>query len=312
MEFVIEIVAPVFGIVLLGYGATKVGWFSEDSAAGLSRFVFNFIIPAFLFKTFATRDLPDAIPWGLFGSYYLSTFAIYLIGMLIALWIFKRPFMGAVLTGMGCGFGNTVLLGLPLTIRALGDEGAIPVFLILSVHGLTIMTLTTVLLEVGRNANSALLSLPFNVGKGIVTNPLMMGLALGLVANFTGFQIPSVLDDMFIIMQGAVLPCALFAMGATLANYGFKGRLGQSLFVVVAKCLILPGLVFFTATYVFELNPVWAIAATLMAAQPTGVNVYLFAQRYGTAQAIASTSIFLSTAFSILSLTAILYFLDVS
>ena len=49
----------------------------------------------------------------------------------------------------------------------------------------------------------------------------------------------------------------------------------------------------------------------LIAAQPAGVNVYLFAQRYGTAQAIASTSIFLSTAFSIFSLSAILYLFDV-
>ena len=45
----------------------------------------------------------------------------------------------------------------------------------------------------------------------------------------------------------------------------------------------------------------------LLAAQPTGVNVYLFAQRYGTAQALASTTIFLSTAFSIFSLPVVLY-----
>ena len=49
------------------------------------------------------------------------------------------------------------------------------------------------------------------------------------------------------------------------------------------------------------------MAAVLLAAQPTGVNVYLFAQRYGTAQALASTTIFLSTAFSIFSLPVVLY-----
>ncbi len=311
MEIVFEIVAPVFGVVLMGYFASKIGWFSEESAAGLAKFVFNFVIPLFLFRTFATRDLPDAIPWGLFGSYYLAIIAIYALGIGVALLLFKRDLMGATLTGMACTFGNTMLLGLALVLRAFGDEGAIPLFLILSIHGLTLMTGTTLLLELGRNADAAWSALPGRVLKGIVTNPLMMGLALGLTFNFAGLGIPGLLDDFFEIMEGAVLPCALFAMGATLARYGFKGRLGQSLFVVAAKCVVLPAIVYGLGAHVFDLPPVWTMVAVLIAAQPAGVNVYLFAQRYGTAQAIASTSIFLSTAFSIFSLSAILYLFDV-
>lgn len=311
MEIVIEIVMPVFGVVLMGYLATRVGWFSEESAAGLAKFVFNFVIPLFLFRTFATRDLPETIPWGLFGSYYLGIIAVYGLGIVVARTVFKRDLMGATLTGMGCSFGNTMLLGLALVLRTFGDEGAIPLFLVLSIHGLTLMTGTTILLELGRNADAAKGELPAKVAKGIVTNPLLMGLALGLTFNFAELGIPKIIDDFFGIMEGAVLPCALFAMGATLAQYGFKGRLGQSLFVVGTKCVILPAIVFVLARYVFELEPVWAMVTVLIAAQPTGVNVYLFAQRYGTAQAIASTSIFLSTAFSIVSLSAILYLFDV-
>ena len=311
MEIVVEIVAPVFGVVLLGYLATRIGWFSEQSAAALAKFVFNFVIPLFLFRTFATRDLPEAIPWGLFGSFYLSAFAAYGFGMIVGRTVFKRDLMGATLTGMGCCFGNTIMLALPLVLRTFGDDGAIPLFLILSVHGLTLMTGTTVLLEAGRNRSAALSALPGKILHGIVTNPLMVGLALGLSANFAGVTIPSVADDFLVIMQGAVLPCALFSMGVTLAQYGFKGRLGQSIFVVASKCLIMPGLVFVLGTYVFNLEPLWTMVAMLVAAAPTGVNVYLFAQRYGTAEAIASTSIFLSTAFSILSISLILFLFDV-
>ncbi len=307
MELVLEIVAPVFAVLLMGYGARKLGWFSEGSAAGLAKFVFNFAIPLFLFRTFATRDLPDAIPWGLFGSYYLGVFLVYGLGLLVGLTVFGRNLMGATLTGMACAFGNTVLLGLALGLRAFGEEGAIPIFLILSVHGLILMTGTTILLEAGQNADSALRDLPLKVLRGLVTNPLIGGLALGLVFNLAGFSLPKIVDDFLGIMQGAVLPCALFAMGSTIAEYGFKGRLGQSVFVVGVKTLMLPAIVYFLGSQVFNLEPLWLMAATLIAAQPAGVNVYLFAQRYGTAQAIASTTIFLSTAFSILSLPVILY-----
>lgn len=311
MDIVLAIVAPIFGIVLFGYGASRFGLFGEEQAATLSKFVFNFIIPTFLFSTFATRDLPDAIPWGLFGSYYIGVFALYLVGMIVALAAFRRNFMGAVLTGMGAGYGNTVLLGLPLVLRAFGDEGAIPLFLILAVHSLLIMTTTTVLLEIGKNANAALLKLPGKIAIGIFTNPLIVGLLLGLAFNFGNIPLPTILSEMFKILQGAVVPCALFTMGASLAQYGFAGRLGQSVFLVFAKCIAMPALVFALAEYVFGLPPLWVMVATLAAAQPIGVNVYLFAQRYGTAQAISSTSIFLSTAFSILSLPVILYLFDV-
>lgn len=307
MEIVLEIVTPVFAVLLMGYAARRIGWFSEESAAGLAKFVFNFAIPLFLFRTFATRELPDSIPWGLFGSYYIAVFAVYALGMVVGMAVFGRNLMGGTLTGMGCAFGNTVLLGIALGVRAFGEEGAIPLFLIISVHGLILMTGTTILLEAGRNAGSALRELPYKIVRGLVTNPLIGGLAFGLTFNLTGLELPTVADDFLRIMQGAVLPCALFAMGSTLAEYGFKGRLGQSIFVVLAKCLVMPGIVYVLATQVFDLEPLWAMAATLMAAQPTGVNVYLFAQRYGTAQAIASTTIFLSTAFSIFSLPLILY-----
>ena len=166
MEIVLEIVTPVFAVLLMGYGARRIGWFSEQSAAGLAKFVFNFAIPLFLFRTFATRDLPESIPWGLFGSYYIAVFAVYALGMVVGMAVFGRNLMGGTLTGMGCSFGNTVLLGIALGVRAFGEEGAIPLFLIISVHGLILMTGTTILLEAGRNAGSALRDLPMKIARG--------------------------------------------------------------------------------------------------------------------------------------------------
>ncbi len=307
MEIVLEIVIPVFAILMMGYGARKLHLFKEESAAGLAKFVFNFVIPLFLFRTFATNELPDSIPWGLFLSFYLAVFAVFGLGIAFGKGVFGRDLMGATLTGMGCAFGNTVLLGLALGLRAFGEEGAVPMFLILSVHGLILMTGTTILLETGRNAGSAIKELPVKVLRGMLTNPLIVGLAVGLAFNLAGLEIPKMADDFLRIMQGAVLPCALFAMGSTLAEYGFKGRLGQSVLSVAMKCILLPALVYVLAVHVFHLEQGWALAAVLLAAQPTGVNVYLFAQRYGTAQALASTTIFLSTAFSIFSLPVVLY-----
>jgi hypothetical protein len=46
----------------------------------------------------------------------------------------------------------------------------------------------------------------------------------------------------------------------------------------------------------------------IMASQPTAINAYLFAERYNAAQALATTLVFLSTSFSLLSIPVLLYF----
>jgi hypothetical protein len=67
--------------------------------------------------------------------------------------------------------------------------------------------------------------------------------------------------------------------------------------------------VYFTCSQVFSLSPHWTFVAVLLAAQPTGVNAYLFAERYSSA--LATTTVFLSTAFSLLALPVLLYLREV-
>jgi predicted permease len=69
--------------------------------------------------------------------------------------------------------------------------------------------------------------------------------------------------------------------------------------------------VYFTCSQVFSLSPHWTFVAVLLAAQPTGVNAYLFAERYSSALTLATTTVFLSTAFSLLALPVLLYLREV-
>lgn len=307
MEIVLNVIGPVFGIVVMGYAVTKVGWFSQSAADGLARFVFDFAIPIFLFRTLATNPLPDTFPLDLFASYYIGCYGAYAVGVVAGRVFFGRDWMGAVLTGLACSFGNTILLGVPLVLRAFGDDGAVPMFLILSVHGLTLFTATTVFMEISNKGDASFAALPAKVLRNMATNPIILGLAGGLIANLTGFTLPGVIDDVGRLMQAAASPCALFALGATVARFGFAGRLTQTGVVMVIKMAAMPAVVWVLATEVFGVEPLWAMVATLMAAQPSGANVYLFASRYDTAKAIASSTVFLSTAASVFTISVLLY-----
>jgi predicted permease len=77
---VLDIVAPIFGLVLLGYGAAKAGTFDEAATRGLSLFVFNFAIPIMLVRTLGRVALPPEPDWALLVAYFAGAFAVYAAG----------------------------------------------------------------------------------------------------------------------------------------------------------------------------------------------------------------------------------------
>lgn len=282
-------------------------WFPDRAAEGLARFVFDWAVPVLLVRVLANADLPETFPWELFTSFYLPGLLLYLTGMLIAGHYFQRNFMEQVISGAAGSYGNTVLLGLPLVILAFGEPGTIPFFLLLSVHGIILLTLTTILLEVGRHQPTAVILMVRRVSKGLISNPILIGLLVGVALNLLGWRLPGPVDQIAKYMQDAVAPCALFSLGASLSHYRVAGGVRESLAAIAIKLVIFPLLVFFMARFVFGLPDLWILTATLVAAQPTGVNPYLFAERYGVAQKFATNCVFLSTSLSVITLSILLY-----
>ena len=307
MNSVFEVTIPVFGIGLLGYIATRLGLFSAQAGEGLARFVFDFAIPALLLRTFANADLPGHMPLDLIGSYYLPVAAFYISGMLIAKRVFARPFSGQVITGFSFCYGNAVLLGLPIVLLTLGDEASLPYFILLSIHALSLFTVTTIMLESSRHRDASLLKMLGKVFLGLLKNPILLGIVAGITLNRLGLPLTGALDTMAGYLQNAVAACSLFALGASMTKYKIAGQLKQSLTVILAKNILFPACVYFSCTQLFNLSTHWTFIAVLMAAQPTGVNAYIFAERYNTAQALATTTVFLSTAVSLLTIPALLY-----
>lgn len=311
MNAVLEVSAPVFGIGFLGFFAVRFGVFSAAHADGLAKFVYHFAVPLLLFRTLAGAASGD-IPWPLVFAYYAPVAVFYAAGMAVSRLIFKRDFGAQVITGFAFSYGNAILLGLPLALLTFGENGALPFFILLAFHALTAFTITTLALEFGRAAGAGGLGAKLmRMAKGIATNPVLLGVIAGIVFNRLDLRIPGPLDSLAAFMQNAVTPCALFALGATLTRYGVAGRITQTGVIIAAKCVAFPLAVWFSCRW-FGVEPLWAAMAALMAAQPVGVNVFIFAERYQTARALATTAVFLSTLFSLISLPLLLYFIEVT
>ena len=294
---------------MVGYVTTSVGWFDQVAIRGLTRFVFDFAVPMLLLRTISTATLPDVIPWDYLASYYLGTFIILLSGLGITRLLWQRTFSQQVINAFSSSFSNTVLLGIPIILLTFGDRAVLPLFIIIGTHGIIMVPLFTIMLEMGKSGRASVRTVIFRTSYGLFTNPLIIGLLSGLACNLFEITLWKPLDEMAKLLANSVTSCALFALGATLASFRKNIPWQEVPMIVILKTILHPVVVWGLATLVFRVKEaIWIQVLVLLAAQPTGVNPFLFASRYNVGQLVSSGSAFISTIVSIFTLSALLAF----
>ncbi len=307
MGSVLEVVAPVFGLMILGFVAARWGWFDDRATRGLVAFVFNFAIPALLFRSLAVIELPAQIEWGFLLSFYAGSLAVYGLGMFAGRHVFGRPADAQAIFGMSAGFSNTVLVGIPVLLAAFGPRASLPAFLLVSLQSPLLMPLTVALIQLGRGRSSALGPRLRAATGDLLRTPIITSVLAGLAVNLAGMSLPRPVDGIAALLGSAAVPCALFAMGASLAAFPLRGDLSPALLLVTFKLGLHPLVVWLLAVPVMGLDGIWVPVAVTMAAMPSGINAYLFAARYEAAQGVASRAVFISTAASIVTISIVLY-----
>ncbi|MBA4742959.1 MAG: AEC family transporter [Azoarcus sp.] len=307
MDIIFGIILPIFGTLGIGYAAARFGVFDEAANRGLSVFVFNFAIPLMLFRSIAQTELPDALPWGYLLSYFVGAFATMGLAMVAGRTLFARRLDELAVMGMGASYSNTAMLGIPLVVTAYGPTAALPLFVLIACHSLILLPPTTIIIEAARGAQQSIGKLMLTLLRGVATTPLIWGLSAGLMFAISGAAVPDAVDSIAGGIGAAAAPCALFALGASLTRYRLGGNLREPLVIVALKTLVHPLLVWLLATQVFDIPELWVVVAVTLAALPAGVTPYLFAQRYQVVQASTASTVFLSTLFSVASLSALLF-----
>ena len=300
--------APIFGLILIGY---FVGWFGvieKEGIAGLSRFTFRVAIPVMLVRAMANVSFSEAIEWPLMGAYFGGTLMAYGAGALVGKFVFGYSLRKQAVFGLGSSYSNIVVIGIPTVLLVFGDAGVLPMYMILSCNAALLFFITKSILGIAGGMTEGPLGLLVSVLKTNASNPVIVGLFAGLAINLAGLSIVEPFDTIALMLGAAGPGCALFTLGASLSRYPLQGKLKKTVSLVLLKNLVHPLAVYALAFFVFDLSPVWAAVAVVVAAQPTGVNAYLFAEDSETVSSTVGAAVVVSTAVSIVSVALVLYF----
>lgn len=303
--FSLNATVPIFLMMLLGLLFRKIGWIDEVFASKMNKFVFLVPLPVLLFEDLATVDFAEV--WDM--KFVLFCFGATLISIVIAaavsfLWK-DRSIQGEFI--QASYRSSAALLGIAFIQNIYGDAGMAPLMIIGSVPLYNVMAV--VVLSFFQPERKKLdRQVWINTLKGIITNPIILGIIAGLLWSALRLPIPSILEKTVSNIGAVATPMGLMAMGAT---FDIRKAFGKAKPAVAASVMKLVG---FAA--LFLPLAVWLgfrreqlVAILIMLGSATTVSCYVMARNMGHEGILTSSTVMLTTLFSAFTVTGWLYIL---
>ena len=182
--FAVGAIAPIILMTAIGYFLKKAGFITEILAKALNKLVFRVFLPVMLFLNVYKIEKVGALDLGYIGYVLLVEIFVFFIAIPLAMLVSgKGERRGALL--QASFRSNYALIGIPLAGSLFGEEGlivatllsaaVIPLYNVLAVISLSVFS------EDGKKPSIKKIVLD------ILKNPLIISIALGVVALFCRF-----------------------------------------------------------------------------------------------------------------------------
>jgi predicted permease len=289
----VELSAPLFALVLVGYLIGRWGRWPASVSEALSRFLFAVPLPALLFRLGADIATLPPVDLRVLAAFFGGCLLMFIFARVVGRLAYRLDGVGQSVFALGGIFSNNVFLGIPLAQAAIGSAAMPSVGLVLVFNALTLWTLVTVSVEWARHGEVSVKGLGTTL-KSVLTNPIVASILGGAVFGLTGWSLPPLLNTTVALLAQPAIPLSLVVLGLGLAQYGV--RQGWRIAVgITAMKLVGQPLVVWACAAALGLPPLETQVVVLLAALPVGINVYLMAREFAALEGPVATSMLLST-----------------
>jgi len=307
MLSIVNLALPFFGLIFIGFACGKLKRLPDEGLAWMNFFILYVALPALFFRILSKTPFEQLARLDFVAATVLATASAFTIAYVIGLIIGRGRLADATIAAVAGGFGNVGYMGPGLALAAIGPEASVPVALIFSFDALLIFTLVPLLMAFSGKSRAGVGHALLDVGRGIFLNPLLLAAALGVAAAAIQFEPPVALDRLLQFLYTTAAPCALFALGVTVALRPLEHVAWEVPLLAGAKLVLHPILVLMLLGWFGPFEGVWVGTAVLMAALPPALTAYVFARQYGTWIEQASGVVLLGTALSVVTLTIVMW-----
>ncbi|MCR5109571.1 MAG: AEC family transporter [Ruminococcus sp.] len=307
LRFSLNATVPVFLMMVFGYFSKKVGLLDDHTTAKLNKFVFRTLLPALLFMDLSTADF-KAVWDGRFVLFcMIVTFISVSVACLYSLLHKDRYERGEII--QAAYRSSAAILGIAFvkniygeaTMAALMIVGTVPLYNIIAV---VTLSLTSPDRENQKGGRQLFLS----TLKGIVTNPIILGIIVGILWSVIGIPQPVILQKSVTYLGNMATPLSLIALGASFKAEEAKDKLPVTLGIVFIK-LVLFCAIFLPVAVHFGFRGEKLIAILVMLGSATTGSCFVMAKNFGHKGSITALAVMMATLGSAFTLTGWLFVL---
>lgn len=293
-EIFINVITPVFSLVLIGYLAgPRLGL----SARTLTRYAYFILIPCFIFNVISTAEVAAEVATQMVIYIFVVHVACALLGFGVA-WFLRRPKQMVSAYVLIAVFGNVGNFGLPLIEFRLGEAARVPA----TIYFLVIVALAFIIGVMAANWNTG------SSAKAVLEvfkTPALIAMVPAFFFNWGEIAPPLFLARISGLLGAAMIPTMLVTLGIQLSDV-HQIRITPD--VVIASLIRLAGgpALAFGLVGLFGLSGLERGAGILQASMPTAILASIIALEYELIPDFVTTTVLFSTVLSLITLTTVL------
>ena len=304
--FSLNATVPVFTMMIFGWFCKRIDLLDDHTTSVLNKFVFRTTLPALLFADLSTADFSSV--WdGKFVLFCICATLLSLCAAILYSFLHKdKSERGEIIQAsyrssaavLGIAFVNNIYGH--AAIAALMIVGTVPLYNIIAVTTLAVTSPE----KSGTNGKSLL----FSTAKGIVTNPIIIGIIIGISWSLLKIPQPVILHKSVSYLANMATPLSLIALGASFKFSDARGKLGVTAGIALLK-LVMFCAVFLPAAIWFGFRGEKLIAILVMLGSATTGSCFVMAKNFGHRGTITAFAVMLTTLCSSITLTGWLFLL---
>ena len=304
---ILNLALPFFGLIFIGLACGKLKQIPDTALGWMNFFIVYVALPALFYRIIVQTPLEQLAIFNFVFATTLATFLAFALSFAIGIALRHGNIAESTISGLAGGYGNIGYMGPGLALATLGPKAAVPVALIFCFDTLLLFSLVPFLMALAKPQRMSIAATAVEVVKRIVTHPLVIATGFGVVSAALHFEPPLALERLLQFLQNAAAPCALFALGVTVALRPLKKMPWEVPFLTVVKLIVHPVLIFLLISLFGPFERSWIDTALLMAALPPALNVFVFARQYDSWVEQASSAVLVGTLVSVFTLTSVMW-----
>lgn len=320
--FAVNATMPVFLIIILGKILIRIGLINEAWTKVTDKFSFKVALPAILFIDIADMKIDPGNNAKLVIFCMIVT-TIMFFGIWFLAYIFLKDKKSVGAFTQAAARGSAAILGIPFAVNIYGHAGMVPLMILAVVplfNAYSVIILAVSSHFKNKDEKEEILEIEYNsrgeivkekkcrdigfkeVIKSIVTNPLIVGIALGFPFCIFGIKIPFILHQAVLRVGDTATALMLISLGAGFHLKNLKGKFGYSFAATMIKLIILPLIFMPLAVYMGFRNDA-LIAVLIMLGTPSAISGYVMAKGMDNDYILMSSTIVMTTLFSAVTFT---------